>query len=493
MTFIEKPAIAIGRMNITLRFIAPPALLILGVLLSGCSSGSTAASTSTTHSDPPQTYMASYMVGDNGEDGSPGYALFAYQIDDAAQTFSKSTYYIGQVDQGLQQGARTYYAGTTAELARGLLSLDGNYEYANGQITTYSPAQTGSWAIQLPNQAGGLVQLVGGPVEPIVAASTCPDFKTAQTYQFITLPAPFPEEQGVAQTYTWDPTQEALYGSVDVSGSGSTVTFNNIQQYAAPNLSTTQLGPFSAPVTPYTVTSPMTGACTAGYYGHTTIVPGNLSVTDPGPGTDAPPVAVVAIGPSGLLVESNAADGENTQSNAALPLYENLLGAGTGAIGLPKPSSALSTSTLVGAQYQGFFYGSGSGNNDWSSYVASFGFSTLPKNCTTITTQTSTMIYGGDFTGNNPGSTGAQANGGFGNCDVAIDLGAQDPNNNGLYPAATVYFGTQFAGNELDATYNFPAVVIAGQLGGTNAIFALGVDLIGTPNQAWGIYLLQSN
>ena len=104
------------------------------------------------------------------------------------------------------------------------------------------------------------------------------------------------------------------------------------------------------------------------------------------------------------------------------------------------------------------------------------------------------MIYGGDFPGNNPGSPGIQSNGGYPTvCDLAIDLGAQDPNNNGFYPAATVYMGAFYAGNGLGTNYYFPAVAIAGQLDGKYAIFLLGLDVTGSPNQAFGIYLLQSN
>jgi hypothetical protein len=125
--------------------------------------------------------------------------------------------------------------------------------------------------------------------------------------------------------------------------------------------------------------------------------------------------------------------------------------------------------------------------------VASFGFATLPTNCKSTATQTSTMIYGGDFTNNNPSLASTQTAGGFGKCDVAIDLGTEDPNNNGLYPNAKVYVGTAFQGNGLGAKYNFPVVAIAGQLNGKYAIFLLGADTKGSPNQAWGIYLLQSN
>jgi hypothetical protein len=132
-------------------------------------------------------------------------------------------------------------------------------------------------------------------------------------------------------------------------------------------------------------------------------------------------------------------------------------------------------------------------SSGWSSTVASFGFSSVPADCSAVTASTATLIYGGDFPNNDPSGAAVQSAGGFGNCDFAIDLGAQDSTNNGLYPAAAVWVGASFSGNTTGASYSFPAVAIAGQLGGKNAIFLLGVDTTGSPNQAQGIYLLQSN
>jgi hypothetical protein len=220
-----------------------------------------------------------------------------------------------------------------------------------------------------------------------------------------------------------------------------------------------------------------------------------LVVTDPGQtGSTTAAQASVGIGPSGLLVEYNGANTTGYVMTGTSPAlnYDNVLGAGTGAVGLPKPSSALSTSAVVGAQYLGFIYGAGtytSGSpyvTGWSSFTASFGFSRLPSSCASLTPSTATLIYGGDFPGNNPASSSTA------NCDFAIDLGAQSSSNNGLYPNATVWVGAGYAPNATGATYSFPAVVIAGQLGGKYAIFALGVDNTSNP-QPWAIYLLQSN
>jgi hypothetical protein len=301
--------------------------------------------------------------------------------------------------------------------------------------------------------------------------------KSAETFLFVTLPAPLITTGTTPDT--WNPQLETAYGSVDISASDSTVTLANIKQYI--------LGggtPSNAPA------ASVTGACSPTVYGNTVAIPPNPTITTAGSG-EISPQAMMGIGPSGLLVEDNGSAGHGTST----PYYENALGAGTGAIGLPKPSSAVDTSSLVSAQYLGFFYGSGlSGPTpNWSSSVASFGFSSLPSTCAAVASQTPTMLYGGDFAGNNPSADTVQLGGGFGNCDFAIDLGTQDPSNNGLFPTATIYVGSNFATNTTGNRYNFPAIAIAGQLNGKFAIFLIGEDTVGSPNQAWGIYLLQSN
>jgi hypothetical protein len=102
-----------------------------------------------------------------------------------------------------------------------------------------------------------------------------------------------------------------------------------------------------------------------------------------------------------------------------------------------------------------------------------------------VATPTATLIYGGDFPGDDPSS----APDGYGNCDFAIDLGTQSSSNNGLFPNATVWVGSGYAGNTAGVTYSFPAVVIAGQIGAKYALFVLGVD----SSQPWAIDLMQSN
>jgi hypothetical protein len=442
----------------------------------------------------PQLYMTPAVSGATAAaTASPA----TYSIDDRALTFAQQTYTINTS----QTGARVNYSGDVVTLSRGLLDLEFTYSLCGGAVIgnctegiTYDPPQAGSgWAVELAGQAGGLLQMTGQPFVPLVPAVTCPSMSSAQTFLFVTLPSGL--TTGGTGSNAWNPQLETAYGSTDISASGSTVTFANIKQNILPSAGGGT--PTGAP------SSSVTGACSTTVYGQTVAVPANPTITiDPTGTTTISPQAMLGIGPSGLLVEDNDSKDANAPKGT---FYENILGSGTGAIGLPKSSSALNTSSLVSAQYQGFFYGGGSYNSatstssNWSSQAASFGFPNLPSTCSAVAPQTATLLYGGDFPANpatglpDPSLPAVQANGGFGNCDFAIDLGAQDASTNGLFPAANVYVGSGFSTNKTGKSYSFPAVAIAGQLNGKYAIFLIGEDTAGTPNQAWGIYLLQSN
>jgi hypothetical protein len=306
--------------------------------------------------------------------------------------------------------------------------------------------------------------ICGEPAAPLVAAVQCPNLASPQSYQFLTIPGALVDSSTGEQAATWDPTTDTAYGSVDISSSRSAVTFNNIRQYTLASV-----GGTGAPAQP--PASSITGLCAPTVLGSTISVPGQQIITTPGTGTHVPPQAVAATGPTGLLGEHNGAgdDPASTLSGTSPALYyNNVLGAGTGTVGLPKSSSALNSGALLSAQY-----------------LASFSFSSVLSSCAAVAASTGTLIYGGDFTNDDP-STSAS---GFGNCDLAIDVGTQDPSNNGLFPKATVWLGASCAANATSKAYSFPAVAIAGQLNGKYAIFLLGVD----SSQPWAIYLLQSN
>jgi hypothetical protein len=341
--------------------------------------------------------------------------------------------------------------------------------------------------VELAGQAGGLVQLVGQPVAPLVAATKCPNSSSAQTYQFVTIPGPLipAGKSSNLYSYGWDSTMETAYGSVDISSNGSTIDFKNIQQSTLGGTAT------AAPSS--------TGTCASTYYGNTIAVPGQAVISNPGvPGNGnslVSPQAIIGIGSSGFLIEDNGAIPIIPEGSSLSLPYNNVLGSGTGAVGLPRPSSDI-TGAVVGAQYLGFIYTPGhypvSGSTTgWSSNLASFGFpaGAAPANCSSLVPSTVTNpIYGGDYANN------LQANNTYGICDFAIDLGT--PTGNGLYTNAIVYVGTGFPTNTsgttgcgLTTSYCFSAVAIAGQLNGKHAIFVLGVD----STQPWAVYLLPSN
>ena len=456
--------------------------MALAEMLSAC--GGSANITAAT-ANGPQQYMTPVIYGGSGAEASP---LSTFSIDHTAATpgFAQQTYAFNNA----QSGPKVIYSGSlvSSGLARGLEELE--LTYASG--TSYNSPQAGSgWAVELADQSGALAQLTPESFMPLVPAVTCPSGKSAQSYLFVTLPALL-LTAGTGTTgsnsYVWNPKVETAYGSADISASGSTVTLANIRQNILPSVGGGT--PANAP------SSSVTGVCSSTVYGNTVAIPANPTITiDPTGTQPVSPQAMLGIGPSGLLVENNGSTGSSFS-------YENVLGAGTGAIGLPKPSSTVDVKAITNAQYLGFFFGSGSMQirssgsaqiTNGFSYAASFGFPSTPSGCPTSSGTLTAPLYGGDFPGNDPSAASVQAQGGFGNCDLLIDLGVQDSSTNGLFPNAIVYVGPGFASNTTGKNYSFPAVAIAGQLNGKYAIFVIGEDTSGSPNQAWGIYLLQSN
>lgn len=463
------------------RALVPPGTVLAGVLAGALAGVLTACSTSGNLPAPapaasaagPQLYMTPVIYGGPASATS---TVATYSIDDQALTFAQRTYAFGDT----QSGPQIQYAGDTILLARGLEELELTYACGQGTINgctgvSYPSPQTGSgWAVELPDQSGGLVQLAGQPSTPMVPAVTCPSMTGAETFLFVTLPTPL--QPGAANLTPWNPQLDTAYGSVDISASGNTVTLANIRQYLLPSMGGG--APANAPA------SSVTGACSPTVYGETVAIPPGPAVSQRGVNVTTGPQATMGVGPSGLLVEDNGSGSSGT------PPYENALGAGTGAIGLPESAGAVDTGSLVGSQYLGFYYlaDSSGASTNWSSAVASLGSpSNVPSTCPSVTGVTN-PLYGGDFPNNDPSSS----TGGYGNCDLVIDLGIEDPATGGLYPGATVYVGPGF-GTYTGETYGFPAVAIAGQLNGRYAIFLIGEDTTGSPGQVWGIYMLQSD
>jgi len=468
-------------------FASAVSAILLAIVVGGCGGSSLSTTSQTTTQKSPQTYLAPLVAGSTSprvpDSNAPAVSLQSaqtYMIDDVGDAFSQTSYLLNPPQQN---GAQVLNAGTFSTSSRGLLSLGvtAAYYYDTGAIKweSYVPSQSGGFAVQLANQAGGLVQLDGQPVAPLVpTTAACPSIKTAQSYQFITIPGPLIQPGGVKVGSDWDPLSDTAFGSVDIRTSGSTVNFDNIKQFTLASVEGS--GAASS-------TTSIVGACGQTAYGNTISIPGQVVITDPGSG-GGPPQAITGIGPTGLLAEDN--DGYTS-------VHVSALGAGTGAVGLPKPSTTLDTGDVVGKQYLGFVYGAGVQNGDptltgWSSHLVSFGFSTVPSSCASFAAQSSPLvngIYGGDFQQKNGQDNPSASPDGFGNCDLAVDLGTEDGTNAGLYRKVKVWVGANYAANTTKTPYSFSAVGIAGQLSGKYAIFILGVD----STQPWAIYLLQSN
>jgi len=441
----------------------------LGMFTAGCGNNTSTVSNVPT-SDPSQLYFAPTT----GDVYSSTYA-----IDHAANTFVRKVYGKYGSQTSPASGGTVTDSGTISKLSNGVISLETTYsETSTGTETTYAPPLTGNWEVELPGQAALVGMKAYTNFTPLVPTQSCPSLASATTFQFVTIPKQLSIGGTTIQSSSWNPQLETAFGSVAIATSGTTVQFSSVSQHTFP-LNGAASGP---PSNPGPVSA--TALCSQTYYGQTISVPGSVTVANPGQQQTVPPSATIGIGPSGFLVEDAGAP--SGQAPSTMPPYENILGAGYGAIGLPKPSSPLNTSGAVAAQYQGFVFGSG--GTATTSLLASFGYPSLQTACPTLPApSTSTILYGGEFANNDPSANP------FGNCDMAIDLGTQDANNNGLYPVAVVYVAASFPNNGIGITYSVPAVAIAGQIQGKYAVFLIGVDMTGSPAQAWGIYLLQSN
>jgi len=482
------------------RLVTPARVLAscaFAFFVAGCLSSCGSSSGSSTVTDPqaavPQTYFAAAVSGSYaGSSISDSEYLSTYTVDDTKNTFAQSIYTFGSGDQ---KGPQLDYSGTSAALSRGLAELNISYSNSlygssvnNGTGISYDPPLGGNWFVELPDQAGGVASLKGMPFVPLVAANQCPQSSKASTFEFVSIPTYIgPNQAGyTGGIQNWTPDIDTAYGIVQVSAKGNAVTFSNIEQFTASGTRVASYPDISG--NPPAISS-KTGSCSSTFYGNTISIPGEVVITNPGVGETISSSAVVGIGPSGLLLENNG-ETSNLVSNASLTGYQPFLGSGTGAMGIPQPSSPIDVLDLTGAQFVGVTYGGGTSSSDWTSVLTSAGFPGKPAGCPSGTFKA--PLFGGDYPNNDPTQALAGTAAGYGNCNLVIDLGAQDASKNGLFPHATVHMNAGFAGKANNPEHSFPAAVIAGQLNGKYALFAIGVDANGSPQQAWGIYLFQT-
>ncbi len=247
------------------------------------------------------------------------------------------------------------------------------------------------------------------------------------------------------------------YGTVQLSGSGSAWTISAFDAYDINGNSLSYPVSSSAvcaqSLLGYPITSPAspTGSAVSG-------VPG---------------IVTLGISPSGYL----------TLAGTIQPDTYIL-----GQVGVVQPSSAITTSSVVAAKYLGFEYAPLEHNTGGAvSQMVSFG----------QTAGTGTTITGGEFLLDDPTQTP--------NTDIALNLGTQSAQTNGLFPAVTVtipdsqnncigqsYGGKDASGNPICI---FPGVAIVGNPGGQFVIYVVVSDLrssalIGAPSTL-GLYLYQ--
>jgi hypothetical protein len=285
--------------------------------------------------------------------------------------------------------------------------------------------QKGGFALEIPGRAA-LLRFgdVSNLLIPLAPTAVCPAFTGNLAFQYVTLP-----------NSTWAQATDTAYGTFQASATSNNWTISNITQYALAG------GP---PSNPGTGLPP--AYCGLGAEGYVITAPSNAS---------NPPVATVTlgVGPSGFFVEDNG-------SAQGLPqgvVSSNALGAGVGAIGVLQPSRQLTTASVVGGQYLGYYEEPGA-NALGAPVTQLVSFGCSGSGCSVPSS--STAIVGGIFPNDDPTQPPNQ--------DTTLDLGPQDPSNNGLYRTASITVqGVQF-----------PAVAVVGNPEGKFVIFVIAQDTI---------------
>jgi len=334
---------------------------------------------------------------------------------------------------------------------------------STGFPAAQNPAITGAWAVEIPG-AGTLANFltlnaVGSSAAPTAMAqnTACPNFTMASPFLYVTVPYKDMNHDFVD------------YGIVNIQSQGSAVTLSS--------------QPFLIGSNPQT-TSTVTGGCSQTLFGTLTAYPLNSY------GYTGLQPELIGIGSSGLLVSSFF-----PTSSGGLGAF----GGGTGVMGVAEPSAPLDVNSVISAKYDGFIFSPenraqpSDNGYDVTVLASAFGnHSATSQACSTLQASlvannspggmvpvlpSPNSIYGGEFliasaTGSVNDPTGAS---GSENCDVAIDLGAQDPNN-GLFPNATVFIGSNFPPFSISSpcaacALSFPAAAVVGQVKGQYVIF----------------------
>jgi hypothetical protein len=420
-------------------------------------------------------------------------------FDHTAQQMNVSAF----VNTATAQVPTEIIAGSFVTAGTGFLSITENFATtSSGVIGAQNPPLTGAWAVEIPgagalgnflsvNSANAQVSISAAPAA-MAENTACPNFSSSVPFLYVTVP------NATSTTDTAD------YGTAVIGSQGSAVTFST-QPYLIGNIEETA--------------ATVTGGCSNTTLGALTAYPLNSYGTPSN-------LELISVGASGLLVSSF------TSSNSGAP---GAFGGGTGVIGVAQPSSSVDVSTVTSAQYNGFIYSplnrvtetyditvlaSAFGDDTATSPACSALQSSLAANHgqgagTVPVLPSANTIYGGDFlttagalTVNDPtGASGSE------NCDVAIDLGTEDPATNGLFPNATVFVGSDFPPYSTSNPWNcsdtgsvcavsFPATAVVGMVQGRYVIFVTSSAASSPPArlpdnfgnrqaQPVGIYLFQ--
>ena len=386
---------------------------------------------------PPvsQASRLNSYVGTQGTDPSTGDsgAVWQVTINHTTNSFSASDYASQLVS------------------ANGLFAFDAGF--LNFSQTNPSPAfQADGFTIEIPgrvaffrpgfnsfNSTQGTVTTASSPVA-LVPGNCLSLFNV--TFQFVTLP-----------TSKWTASTDTAYGNVQVNNvqptdSGNTWSFSNLNQFTLAK--TQQSGGALS-----------NGICAQSAIGTVVSIP---------PSSTTGNTVTVAVGPSGFLIMNN---GPNT----------------SGAVGLIQPSSALNTTSILGANYLGFIsepaIPTPSSSVPTANQVAFFSCPSSPCPAS------STSLLGGAFPNDDPTQPPST--------NITINLGTQNATNNGLFDSATVTIpdpasactapgvpGTDSQGNP---TCTLPAAVVAGNPENKFAIFLIAQDVVNQSPMA--IYLFQ--
>jgi hypothetical protein len=499
---MQRGPLSDSRWSRTILLTTVPVLCLAALLyLAGC--GQTANSFTPAAANQVNSYFGSPFTISVGSSLSTSVSKFDHSVGQIGVTaFVTET--SGRVPAQILNG-------TFATSPTGFLSITENFATSSAVISAQNPPLTGAWAVEIPG-AGALANLLavsssGVSAAPVAMAenSACPNFQHSAPFLYVTVP-----NAAIASN-------SADYGAVGITTQGSAVTLS-----AQPYL----INPKALTPTPTIVT----GGCSDVFYGPLTAYPLN-SFANPSN------VELIAIGQSGLLVSSFIAS-----SGGASP---GAFGGGTGVIGVATPSSPVDVSAVIGAKYNGFIYAPQNSacnsstipicvtaSYDITVPASAFGDNTAnSQGCFSLKSSlaannaqgamsvaalpSANTLYGGEFrtttgsvTVNDP--TGAN---GSENCDVAIDLGLEDSANNGLFPNATVFIGSNYPpfgatnpwncfGTTQVCAVSFPAAAVVGQVQGQYVIFvvtsAASKPAAQLPNsqgspipQPVGIYLFQ--